>query len=137
MTPPMQVIGAAPKKPVKNRVISTVWISLAVAVPIDMMNDIAYGSSTAHFRPYTSDNGAHNRGPNPHPSSKKLVPNKATSDGTPNCSAIFSFAGAYLLNAVFFSNLLTSHRQHIVPSLGIGNQSYAVLAQTEPKLVML
>jgi hypothetical protein len=51
MTPPMQVIGADPKKPVKNRVINTVWMSFAVAVPTDMMMDIANGSRTVHFRP--------------------------------------------------------------------------------------
>lgn len=47
----MQVIGADPKKPVKKRVTNTVWMSLAVAVPMDMIVEMANGSSTDHFRP--------------------------------------------------------------------------------------
>jgi hypothetical protein len=43
MTPPVFVTGALPNKPVKNRVIRTVWISFAVAVPKEKMAAIKYG----------------------------------------------------------------------------------------------
>ena len=50
-TPPVHVIGAAPKKPVKNRVIRTVWMSFAEAVPNDIAVEIKNGIRTGHFRP--------------------------------------------------------------------------------------
>lgn len=59
-------MGADPKKPVKKRVIRTVCMSLAVAVPIDMTMEMANGSSTGHFLPCISDKGAQSKGPNPH-----------------------------------------------------------------------
>jgi hypothetical protein len=50
-TPPVQVIGAAPKNPVKKRVIRIVWISFADAVPNDIAIDTKKGTMTGHFRP--------------------------------------------------------------------------------------
>jgi hypothetical protein len=50
-TPPVQVIGATPKNPVKNRVIRTVWISFAVAVPNNITIEMKNGIRTGHFRP--------------------------------------------------------------------------------------
>lgn len=60
------MIGAEPKKPLKNRVSKTVWMSFAVAVPKDMTVAMRNGTNTGHFLPYTSESGAHRRGPNVH-----------------------------------------------------------------------
>jgi hypothetical protein len=44
-------MGAEPKKPVKKRVIKTVWMSFAAAVPNGMIVAIKTGIKTGHFRP--------------------------------------------------------------------------------------
>lgn len=50
-TAPVDIIGAEPKKPLKNLVSNTVCMSLAVAVPKDMAADMKKGASTGHFLP--------------------------------------------------------------------------------------
>lgn len=45
------MMGAEPKKPLKNLVINTVCMSLAVAVPKDMTAEMKKGTRTGHFLP--------------------------------------------------------------------------------------
>lgn len=63
--PPVHVIGAAPKNPLKKRVIRMVWISFEVAVLNENTMAIKQGIKTVHFLLYTSDNRAQTSGPNP------------------------------------------------------------------------
>jgi hypothetical protein len=63
--PPVFVTGAEEKSPTKNRQINRVWIFSAAPAPKQNIPAIKYGGNTANRRPYTSDNGAHRRGPNP------------------------------------------------------------------------
>lgn len=64
--PPAQVMGAEPKNPVKNRVTRRVAIFGAAPLTKEKMADVMKGNKTGHLRPYTSDSGAHIKGPNPH-----------------------------------------------------------------------
>ncbi len=116
-TPPVLVTGADPNKPAKNLVIRIVWISFAVAHPKEKQAAMKYGTNTAGFLPYlnsqirtilvgsarrlpssqrnthTSLNGAHNKGPSPKPTNRKVVPRIPTSFTTPYSSLICSVAG--------------------------------------------
>ncbi|KAL8744412.1 MAG: hypothetical protein Q9190_003344 [Brigantiaea leucoxantha] len=71
-TPPLFVKGAEPKKPAKNLVMMTVWMSLAVAVPKENTAERKYGSSVADFRPNHSEQGAQSSGPTPSPTSRRM-----------------------------------------------------------------
>ena len=62
-TPPTLLSGAPPKTPPKNRVISKVWISLAVAEANEKRASANIGMRMEYFRPYASEIGAHRRGP--------------------------------------------------------------------------
>jgi hypothetical protein len=64
-TPPVAIIGAAPKNPQKKRVMRTVCISFADAVAKENIAAMKQGAIVGHFLPYISDNGAQTSGPNP------------------------------------------------------------------------
>lgn len=149
-TPPVQVIGADPKKPVKKRVIRTVCRSLAVAVPKDMIIETANGSRTGHFRPYTSDSGAQSSGPKPHLEEAKTSAKTSAQlrrpgrrDG-PEEQEAGSQDGNLRGHAKLVCDLFVCGRISVVyccqrPSLQsvASMPTYAVLAQTEPRLVRL
>jgi hypothetical protein len=50
-TPPVQVIGAAPKKPQKKRVMIMDWISLEAPVANEKRADMKQGATVGHFLP--------------------------------------------------------------------------------------
>jgi hypothetical protein len=50
-TPPVQVIGAAPKKPQKKRVMMMDWISLEAPVANEKRADMKQGATVGHFLP--------------------------------------------------------------------------------------
>lgn len=98
--PPVQIIGAAPKKPHQNLVMIMATISLEAPVAKEKSAEMKHGATVGHFRPYISDRGAHTNGPKPnleyyvsdcgimlsmltYPRSRTLVPRTAILSGTP------------------------------------------------------
>jgi hypothetical protein len=63
--PPAQVMGAAPKNPVKKRETKIVDTFGAAPLTKEKMADVKKGNKIGHLRPYTSDIGAHIKGPKP------------------------------------------------------------------------
>lgn len=117
-TPPVMHSGAPPNTPEKNRVMSRVWISFAVAVAHEKTAKPNVGIRRAGLRPKASDIGAQRRGPNAfltflstrsflvqklepvatYPKRKRDIPRRATSVLTPKC---FSICGIPELKLLF------------------------------------
>jgi hypothetical protein len=84
--------GQEPKKPAKKRQMRIVWISLAVAVAIVKREKPKMDRTMGKRRPFNSDNGAHNEGPNAKPKTYNEVPKTPTSRPTSNFLATVDVA---------------------------------------------
>jgi hypothetical protein len=63
--PPVQMMGAAPKKPHQNRVMIMPAMSFEAPVAKEKIAATKHGAMVGHFLPYISDKGAHTSGPKP------------------------------------------------------------------------
>jgi hypothetical protein len=88
--------GIAPKKPVKKRAISIVWISFETAVPKQKQAATKYEGKIATFLPYASESGAQRTGPKPKSKRNKVSPRGLTTSPTSNSSAIVSIGTEYM-----------------------------------------
>ena len=79
MTPPALVKGEDPKAPARNRVTMSVVMFLLPTAPALKAVIAPYVPEKIICRPYSSERGAHSRGPMAKPSTKSANPSVATS----------------------------------------------------------